>query len=164
MRKVLLIFGLLLAAGMTAQEELDEIVVKAANYRYLNAVDNTEVPAPVRNLQEEVATFDTSGKDLYVDGDQTYNAAFEIPEGKILVAYDEHGNILKTVERFKDIRLPRSVRSALAQEYQGWSVVKDLYLVNYSQELGARKIYDVKLTNQKKTMRVKLDDSGEFIE
>jgi len=154
-----------LACGtLTAQEELEEVVVKAANYRYLNAVDNTEVPAPVRNLQEEVATYDTSKKDLYIDEDLTYNAAFEIPEGKILVAYDEKGNILKTVERFKNIRLPRSVRNALAQEYAGWSIVKDLYLINYSQELGAKKVYDIKLKNANDVVRIKMNENGKLIE
>jgi uncharacterized protein YuzE len=164
MKNILITVALFATGALIAQEELAEVVVKAANYRYLNAVDNTEVPAPIRNLQEEVASYDTTGKELYVDEDQTYNAAFEIPEGKILVAYDEHGNILKTVERFRNIRLPKDVRNTLADRYIGWSVVKDLYLINYSQELGAKKVYDIKLKNNNETVRVKLDENGKVLE
>ena len=107
--------------GLTAQgysqivktEELSEVVVVATNYKYLNDVNSEEVASiPVQMLERKVAAFDPTSSDFYLDEFDRYNISFYIPEGKILAAYDRDGKLLRTVERFKDINVPTSVKKS----------------------------------------------------
>lgn len=169
MKKALLILLCLgLSAPAMAQivktEQLSEVTVYATNYKYLNNVDSGEVASiPVSMLEKKVAAFNLKDSDFYSDDYDYYQIQFYIPEGKILAAYDKDGNILRTVERFDDITLPVSVRDAVADRFPGWTITKDVYLVNYHQKKGANKTYKLKLENGDETLRVKIDQMGNFL-
>lgn len=159
----------LLVLGLTTQFmfaqiiELSEVVV-SVNYKYLDATDSEEVAVPVQMLREQVAFYNLKESDLYSDEFDTYAVSFYIPEGKIVAAYDNHGRILRTIERFKDIKLPRNVMMAIAERYPNWTISKDLYKVNYHDKKGVTKNeYKVKLTNGDQAIRVKIDNNGEFL-
>ena len=157
---VVLLFGL--TSPLLAQDpiELDEVVIKAMNYKYLSAVDNSEAPIPVKMLEKEAAMFRAEGRDLYVDNFGTYEVSFYIPDGKIAALYDEEGNILKTIERFKNVQLPEDVQMAVRKRFPQWEIVKDVYEVKYTQKTGAEKVYKMKLKNGDETIRIKMDDKG----
>ena len=168
MKKILLGF---LALGLTtqmyaqvvAEEQLSEVIVVATNYKYLNDVNRTVESVPVRLLEEKVATYDLKNSELYQDEYDTYEVSFYIPEGRILAAYDKDGNIIRTVEKFKDIALPKEVAKAVAKRFPGWTISKDVYLVNYSDKSGATKKYKLTLENGDQRMKVKTDEKGNFI-
>jgi hypothetical protein len=131
----------LLAIGLVSQvysqitkvEELSEVVVTAVNYKYLNQTDNKEAAVPVQMLQRKVA------------------------------AYDADGKILRTIEKFKDIKLPSAVTKALLERFPNWDVVSDVYRVTYTDKMGAKKHYKLKLQNGERTMKVKMNEDGEFL-
>lgn len=150
-------------AQVTKVEELSEVVVTAVNYKYLNAVDNSEAAIPVQMLERKAAAFDVQEQDYYMDDYDYYTVSFFIPEGKIVAVYDPDGKIMRTIERFEDVKLPEAVSKAIAERFPGWEVSKDLYRVNYSESKGANKSYKIKLTNDDKTLRVKITDTGEFL-
>ena len=160
----------LIITGLTtigfAQEktvELEEVEVLGVNYKYLNAVGDSEVATPVKVLEKKVATFDLKNADFYEDETQDYNVYFNIPEGKILAVYDGEGEILRTSERFKDISLPLPVANAIVDKYPGWRISGDIYLVTYRRNKGATKTYKLFLEKGEKQKRVKTDDLGNFI-
>jgi hypothetical protein len=99
-----------------------------------------------------------------VDEYNTYNVSFRIPEGKMVVAYDADGKIIKTIEKFNNIRIPLAIRNALSEKYSDWQVVKDLYVVHYTDTYGAEKVYEIKLKKDSKTLKVKLDERGNYID
>lgn len=142
--------------------ELDEVVIVATNYKYLNAVDNKEAPVPVKMLERKVAKFDLTEAEFYVDEYDLYQVRFFIPDGKILVAYDKDGNVIRTVEKFKNVKLPEKVDLAIKERFPGWTVKKDVYLVSYQKGKSTME-YKVVLENGDKTLRVKLDPSGTFM-
>ena len=150
---------------MIAQDpiQLDEVVVKAVNYKYLSAVKNSEAPIPIWSIEKEAAMFDVTDSDVFLDDFNTYHVTFRIPDGVMVVAYDQDGKIIKTIERFKNYQLPDVVRIRLKEEYPKWEVVKDLFLVTYSDQLGADKVYKIKLKNKKETIRVKIDPEGNVL-
>ena len=157
----LLIFGL--ASQMNAQViELDEIVVVATNYKYLNAIDNSDAPVPVKMLERKVAKFDLTEAEFYMDEYDYYQVKFFIPEGKILAAYDKNGNVIRTVEKFKNVKLPMAVNEAIKERFPNWKVKKDVYSVTYYDGRSTME-YKVVLVNGDKTMRVKLDNKGTFL-
>jgi len=169
MKKLLL--GLL-TLGLTTQfyaqvvdeGTLPEIEVRATNYKYLNSVDETEAAVPVKLLRDMVAKFDVKSSEFYEDGSELYRVYFYIPKGKILAAYDRDGKILYTIEKFKDVAVPRDVASAVSERFPGWKIAKDVYKVSYkSSGETVKKQYKLTLENGDQTLKVKLDEEGVFL-
>jgi len=114
-------------------------------------------------LERKAAAYNVQEADFYSDDYDFYTVSFFIPEGKIVAAYNPEGEIIRTIERFDNIKLPTAVRNAVAERFPNWTIVKDAYRVTYNQNKGANKSYKLKLKNGDKTMRVKIDDTGEFL-
>jgi hypothetical protein len=151
------------AQEVSKTEKLSEVVVTAVNYKYLNTLDNKEMGVPVQMLERKVASYNVKDSNFYQDDFGLYHIAFYIPDGRIVAAYDEDGKIIRTIERFEDVKLPSAVRNSVAERFPNWTIVNDVYRVTYNQKKGARKSYKIKLKNGDKTMRVKIDDTGEFL-
>jgi len=145
-------------------EELSEVVLYATNYKYLNSLASEEPAAiPVKMLQRKVAAFNLESSDYYQDDYDYYQISFYIPDGKILAAYDANGKIIRTIEKFEDVKLPESVNNAVLDRFPGWVVSEDVYLVRYHEKKGVSKTYKVTLKNGDKTLKIKLDDKGNFL-
>ncbi len=144
-------------------EELSEVVVMAVNYKYLNQVDNSEAAVPVKMLERKAAAYDVTTKDYYQDDFDYYTVSFYIPDGKLVAVYNPNGEIIRTIEKFKDVSLPNTVKKALLKRYPNWEVVSDVYRVSYAEAKGAKKTYKLKLQNGDKTLRVKMNEDGEFL-
>ena len=148
---------------ITKVEELSEVVVTAVNYKYLNQTDNKEAAVPVQMLQRKVAAYDVTTKDYYQDDYEYYTVEFYIPDGKIVAAYDPDGKILRTIEKFNNIKLPTAVSEALLDRFPNWTVASDVYRVTYTEKMGAKKVYKLKLENGDKEMKIKMNEDGEFL-
>ena len=90
--------------------------------------------------------------------------SFYIPDGKIVAAYDNNGKILRTIEKYKNIRLPQEVLQTIAEKYPKWAVVEDVYEVNFHCDKGIiKKQYKIKLQNEDKIVKIKTDALGNII-
>ena len=158
----LIIFGL--TTQITAQViELSEVDV-SLNYQYLDAVNADEAAVPVKYLTNEVVNYETNSENWYDDEFDTYKVSFFIPEGKIVAAYDKDGKIVRTIEKYKNVRLPQSVLEAVAEKYPKYAVIEDVYEVKYHCDKGiVKKQYKIKLKNKDKVVTVKTDADGNFI-
>jgi hypothetical protein len=161
----------LLAIGLSAQfyaqviddGMLPEVLVRATNYKYLNSVDNSEAAVSVQYLEDMAAKFDTRSSEFYEDRGDFYRVYFYIPEGTLVAAYDRKGKILYTIEKYKDVALPRDVLASVAERFPGWTIAKDVYKVSFDVKSGSVKEYKIVLKNGKETMRVKVDEEGVFL-
>lgn len=161
-----LVLGLLIF-GLTTQVfsqviELSEVEI-SKNYKYLDAVDDTQSAKPVELLQTNALNYEDKTNDLIEDecGDQ--KVSFKIPDGKIVAVYDDGGNIIRTIEKYKNVRLPQEVLQAIAQRFPNWAVVEDVYLVNYYCDKGVKQVYKIKIQNEDKVVSIKTDENGNFI-
>lgn len=151
-------------AQVSEVEQLSEVVVKAVNYKYLNATDSKEVAIPVRLLERKAASYNVQDKDFYAEDDyQFYTIFFTIPDGAIVAAYNPEGKIIKTFEKFKNTSLPNAVSAAVYERFPNWTIVSDVYQVTYNERRGVNKTYKLKLKNGEKTMKVKINESGVFL-
>lgn len=158
-----LLLGILTPVGAQVIT-LEEVLIYPVKYKYLLEVVDEDTDESVMNLEMEVAKFDVTKEEYYSDEYDSYNVSFYIPEGYAVAAYDKEGNLLRTIERFKDVKLPRAVSKALAKRFPQWTVEKDIYKVIYSdKKWDSKKIYKLKLTNGDKTIRVKTDEDGNFL-
>ena len=168
MRKLiigLLVLGLTTQAfaQITKTEHLSEVVIVATNYKYFNQTGQTEIAIPIKQLQRKVATYDIKKSDFYDDEYDYYSVSFYIPEGKVLAAYDKDGKIIRTVEKYKDVGLPKIVVNGVIKKYPGWTIAKEAYLVSYHHKNGVDKKYKLTLENGDKRLKVKIDSEGNFL-
>lgn len=162
----LLLFGLAnpLFSQITKPEKLSEVTVYATNYKYLTNVNSKEVASiPVKTLEEMVANYDLKNSDFYLDEYDNYIISFYIPDGKVLAAYDKDGKLLRTAEKYQDVNLPKGIKDAVALRFPGWTITKDIYLVSYYDKGGVNKKYKLKLQNGDKTLRVKMNEYGDYL-
>ncbi|MFD0861744.1 nicotinate-nucleotide adenylyltransferase [Sungkyunkwania multivorans] len=168
MRKLiltLLAFGMIvpMIAQIIKEETLSEVTVMAVNYKYLDNVQSESAAVPVKMLEKKVATYDLKGSELYQDDYDLYQVSFYIPEGKIVAAYDKDGKIIRTIEKFENVRLPKTIMMALTERFPNWKVAKDVYRVSYHNKKGTDKKYKIILENGDKRIRVKTDAAGNFL-
>jgi len=150
---------------LTAQIiNLDEVFIYPVKYKYLIEVVDDDTDAKVQDLEMEIAKFDVTKEEYYSDEYDSYEVSFYIPEGYAVAAYDKEGNLLRTIERYKDVKLPRAVSVALIKRFPEWTVEKDIYKVKYSdRKWDSKKVYKLRLTNGDKTINVKTDEDGNFL-
>lgn len=161
----------LIALGFTFQiyaqdrpvVKLPEVTLVNTNYKYLSSVDSEVVAIPVEQLETKIATFNIKELDIYEDEYDYYDVYFIIPEGKILASYDKEGNILRTIEKFKNTHLPAAVAKAILKRFPNWNFSENIYVVNYKKSKGATKHYKLTLENGDKRIKVKLDALGNFL-
>jgi len=162
-----LIFSLIVigfVCQMYAQDiKLPEVIISAVNYKYLNAVNTEDSDPSVTRLEQEVAFYNVKESDLYEDDYDSYMIEFYIPDGRIIAAYDSNGELLRTIEKFKSVKLPKDVRDAVFTRFPNWTLDKDAYYVNYDSNKDVKKVYKIKLRNGKEVLRVKIDAEGNFM-
>ena len=167
MKKLLLIIlALGVASPMIAQEiqteELSEVVVMPVNYRYLDQIGQKTAPVPVKQIQQTAADYDIKSKNYFEDDYNLYTVSFYIPDGKLVAVYDHEGKIIRTIEKFKNVDMPRAVVRTLKNEYPDWELVSDVYKVTYNETEGAVKRYKLKLQKGNKSINVKMCDQGKI--
>ena len=161
-----LVLGLLIF-GLTTQVysqviELSEVEI-SVNYKYLDAVDADRIAKPVKLLEDNALNYTTNKDDLYDDEYKNYKVSFYIPDGKVVAAYNSDGKIIRTIEKYKNIRLPLEVLQSVATRFPNWAVVENVYLVNYHCDKGIKKQYKIKIKNDDKVVNIKTDEQGNFI-
>ena len=169
----LLVLGLtsLCNAQVFEENTLAEVEVYAVNYNYLKGVNSKNTPKIVAKLERSAANFDVKELILkekntrikYQDNNGNYTAYFSNSSGKIDAVYDKEGKILKTNERFENIKLPITVINAISQRYPNWAITKDVYLVKYYHDKEILKNYKVLIEKNNKRIRVKLDENGKIL-
>ena len=163
--KLMLLVGLCgWGYAAVGQGTLPEILVVAANYKYLKNVGGKEVAVPVKRLERTAASYDIKSSEYYEEDYDSYFISFSVPEGEILAAYNKDGKLIRTAEKYQNVQLPVAVSKAVVSRFPNWSISKDTYLVNYYDAGGgqATKKYKLVLQNGTKRIRVQVNEQGEF--
>lgn len=166
MKKVILaLFAFGIAIPSIAQVvTLPEVEVSAKNYKYLDDVNNPAAAQTVQKIERYATSYDVRSSEYYEDEYDNYFISFIIPNGKILASYDNEGNLLRTVEKYENIKLPLVVAQSVAKKYPGWKITKNAYLVNYHDRLGVtKKEYKIILEKGNEGMRIKTDENGNIL-
>lgn len=144
--------------------ELPETLI-SLNYDYLETKDSDNMPQRVKKLQDEVLNYkNVELSKLYDDEYETYKVSFYVPEGRIIAAYDKNGKIIRTIEKYDNVRLPLEVLQAISLRFPNWSIVNDVYFINYHSERDSLKHeYKIKLKNEDKIISIKTDEKGVFL-
>lgn len=149
-----------------AQEDgklLAEVEVYTTNYDYLKNVKSNDIHPAISLLEHKVAKFDVNSLNLDNDYYLTYKVLFFIPKGKISALYDNESNIIRTIEKFKDVNLPIPVIKSVLNKYPDWNIESDTFLVNYHCKKGIKKTYKITLQKNDKSIKIKSDENGNIL-
>ncbi len=166
MKKIL--FGLFIF-GLTYQVNSQTIelpnTVISLNYKYLDAIGSDNTPERVKRLEDEILNYKHKElSKLYDNGYEVYEVSFYVPQGKIVAAYNKHGKIIRTNEKYNNVRLPLVVMQAISKRFPNWGIVEDAYLIKYHYDKDfLKQEYRVKIKNDDKYIMVSTDEKGIFL-
>ncbi|MCH4553470.1 hypothetical protein [Aestuariibaculum lutulentum] len=136
------------------------------NDEYYNAVAVSADCERINALETLVANFDITKHQFYNERSNRFEIGFKEGDdksGQITAVFDAEGNLIKSFERFKDIRLPRVVLDAINDEYPGAIIKTNTYIVSYNEDSGTNKIYKVKIDANGNKKSLKINSNGKFI-
>ncbi len=139
---------------------LDDIVVTNINRNYLANVLEDDIANSIRELEIKAAQHDVSNSYKFDGRDEAFKVWHVGSEGYIGAYYDKEGVILSTVEKYKNVRLPKHIRNAVSVEFPDWLVDQSHYTVYYDRGKSSDKTYKVLLRKGNNTRKLKLDSEG----
>ncbi|MFL1011529.1 hypothetical protein [Flavisericum labens] len=142
--------------------ETTEPSTKAINSNYKNEVVDNSMAIHVSVLEERVSKFDVTSVPEYKGKSEPFKVKFKTDKGYIEVLYGKNGEILKTKERFKQVKLPSVVRDNVLREFSKCKLVSSDYLVWYDTK-RVKKIYKITILQNNSKKKIKITADGEFI-
>ena len=158
------LFGL--GTAQTKEIKLENVTIKPLNLNYLKKVQDKNTPAFVKALESRAARYDITESPLFKRDFDAYEVVFDAvkkngADGTIMATYDQNGKILNSVERYKNVSLPKAIRDACLEKYPDYKIHKDFYLVTYNyDENSVEKMYKVQLRNGSSKKSLKIDADG----
>ncbi|MDE1205923.1 hypothetical protein [Tenacibaculum larymnensis] len=151
--------------GIAKNIILEPVTIKPLNLSYLNEVQHKDTPELVKNLENEAARYDITEDPIFDREFEAYEVIFRTKKeggttGLITATYDSNGKIMSSIERYKNILLPKVVRTAILNKYPGWIIHKDVYLVTYRNNSKSKKVFKVQIRKDGKRKNLKLDYDG----
>jgi hypothetical protein len=134
------------------------VTIKPLNLTYIRAVQDERFPDFVMDLEGKVARYDVRTSEVYDGNFEAYEVMFSHDNGSIIATYDQEGMILETNERFHNITFPADIRNKIYNDYPGWTIHKDAYLVTYFHDKGVKKVCKIQLRKEgkKKTLDIEI--------
>ncbi|HLV15448.1 MAG TPA: hypothetical protein VKY41_09725 [Xanthomarina sp.] len=149
--------------------QLASVVITApanlSSQNYLNAVYDKNAPEEAKILENIAARFKIIESPVYDNQFDAYDVIFKDEssnDGRILVTYNSEGHLIKSFEKFHDVALPPAVRNAVYNEYPGWTIASDTYLVTYHHDKETQKAFKLKIEKDGKKKVIKVDLNGDI--
>lgn len=135
--------------------ELEDVLVTSLNSDYLETVLDNETPKVVASLQRKAAGYNVHDSSAFdKKQSRTFEMLFTNNHGKINAFYDANGKITSTIESFKNVPLPISVRKEIQDSNSNWEMVENRYTGAYSDNQLIKRNYKVLLKNGDDTKRI----------
>jgi len=160
----LLVFGLTIqmnSQSTNPKSETKSSILK--NLKYLEHVNTKDSPVIVIKLENIAAQYNIKKAVIYrPNSDATYDVVFEETNGKIVATYNKFGEIIYSIEEYKNLKLPLQVSVSISKDYPGWSFDSNTHRIIYDNG-NTKKMYTIIIKNNSKTKHLKfeLDNSPE---
>ena len=116
------------------------------NSNYLNEADHKNISAIVNQLERKVANYDIKNSSVFDDTEEAiYPVVFKNNQGNLTVTYNNKGEIISSVERYKNIPIPVDLRVAISKEYPEWAFKNNSCLITYNPNNGFKKSYKIEI-------------------
>ncbi|WP_136481315.1 hypothetical protein [Cognatitamlana onchidii] len=125
---------------------------------YSKALGKIKTHEKYRTLVQEIIHYDLKAKAIYDNSESaSYEVSFKKKNAKALVTYNNLGNITKSKEVYKDIKLPFKLVQIIEKTYPEYTISGNKVIVKYHQNQGAYTIYKVTLNKKGERKVLKFD-------
>ena len=160
---LLAILGIAQGQEMDIQSAIRDREAAQAESDYLRTVQTPLTPAAVRDYQIMAVDYDVAQSDLFDGRDALFLVIFRTQKGSIEASYDWTGDVVETIERFRNLVLPRKILLSGMKSYSGWRVIGTNYYVYYVKDRKKRILYTIQIADGNKRKRILLDSEGTVI-
>ncbi len=130
------------------------------NLAYLEQVNVNDSPVIVMKLENIAAQYNIKDALIYKSKSATtYDVVFEESNGKIIATYNRNGEIVSSIEEYKDLKLPLQVSTSISKKYPGWSFISNIHEIIYSKD-KAKKMYTIHIKNKMQTKVLRYELTG----
>jgi len=132
-----------------------DVTATLANVNYYKDMNAKNTPLVVRQLKEKVLRYNIQNSIVFDNSeDASYRVVFKNNQVKLVVNYNNNGEILNSVERYKNVVIPIELRIAISKEYPGWAFQNNTSFITYNLDSGFNKSYKIQIIrdNLKKTL------------
>lgn len=141
-------------------DELPTVVIKKAGEDFSVYLPDRNPDERVREMQKKFIGYNL-GKTP--DGFDEYLVYFEADDASLAATYNEKGKLIRVVEKYEKVRLPREVIFSVYKSFPGWTIVHDKYLYTQSNGDIVKKQYNLKLKKEKDVKRIVVNPNGRII-
>lgn len=133
------------------------------NHEYIQNVQGEHTPNKIKYLENQVSCLDvTKSKKFNNCNNQPFKVAFSLEDGYIVASYNNSGNVISTVERFKNFAMPKSIGIEIHQQFPNWKITKNRYSVWYSKSNPVKTVFKVQIQKGKQKKWIKINASNNF--
>lgn len=169
MKNLLMLMAFLGSLGLAHGQNTDmNSAIRANEYAqsesaYLREIQSPLTPKAVTAYQVMAVEYDVAQSDLFDGRDALFLVIFRTQKGSIEASYDWTGEVVETIERFRNLVLPRKVLLSGMKDHSGWRVVGTNYYVYYVKNRRTRILYSLQIADGKKRKKILLDKDGAII-
>jgi len=140
--------------------QLNDIVVANVNLGYLETVQDKTLSDHVTTLENEAARFNIKVSPKFDSRRESFKTIFRGSHGYIIATYDNNGMILKTTERYRDIKLPKKLIKSVLSQYPNSDFLKVVYTVDYKHQKDVEKTYKIQIMKDNLVKNLKISSDG----
>jgi hypothetical protein len=131
---------------------------KIRNYDYLKRIAQNERSLEIDRLQREAANFNLSSLAIYDKSEKSkYDVVIRSSYSTLYIKYDYLGNIISSVERYKNLKIPLNLSQEIARKYPGWRFTKSTYSVKYRNGKPLKGKYNIHLMKRGKSKHIRFN-------
>lgn len=130
---------------------------------YLRKIQTPITPNAVTEYQIMAVHYDVAQSDLFDGRDALFLVVFRTQKGTIEASYDWRGEVVESIERFRNLALPLEIMRTGLKDYAGWRVIGTNYYVYYVKDRVSRIIYTIQISDGSKKKKIHLDGEGTLL-
>jgi hypothetical protein len=127
------------------------------NSDYVAVVHESSSRDEVRYFSTIISEYDVRESDDYNAQEKDYTVDFKSKEGFARASYDDNGRVVSVKKTFKNVMIPAEIQQHVSQEYQGFEIVKNKYMVSYNLGEDVEKTYILNLKNGKEKKKIRVN-------
>ena len=166
MKNLLMLLAFLGSLGIAHGQNTDmNSAIRANEYAqsesaYLREIQSPLTPKAVKEYQIMAVEYDVAQSDLFDGRDALFLVVFRTQKGTIEAFYDWRGEMVESIERFRNLALPIEIMRTGLKDYAGWRVIGTNYYVYYVKDRRIRIIYTIQVSDGNKKKKIHLDGEG----
>ncbi|WP_420603406.1 hypothetical protein [Flagellimonas sp.] len=108
-------------------------------------------------LQQRVTNFDISQLEEYdAEEPSIYTVVFREKNSSVYAKYNALGNLMSTIERHTNVKVPQALGREIAIQYPGWSFKNSTLTIKYNKKRKVNIAFKVQILNGDKKRVLKL--------